>query len=165
MIPAPAGMYAMYLNEEGCDSEYLEVIAFSDDGLPMVVSPDGGSLIAAHDYGSPRCSEFYGVSRNYGCSPGKNRYTSIVPGGEWLVDIEIEDGTVTRPVDFWATTETGEIEPVIIDTDGINWNVRDADKRKRIYRAEKTPQSRVSADQNLIVPASEIGSADADTAA
>lgn len=150
MIPATSPYRAAFkLNNTGDTYyEYMPVIAWDDEGNPLVVCDDGKSqrLLPARTY-----NNFAHVE------PDEQRTVALIPGGGWRVERTEDDGTVwSQPLVAWALQAGGLVVPLDADGDGF---VGEAEALSRIYHpdAMEGPDPRPGAACNDVNPKAEEG--------
>lgn len=136
MIPAPPGIYAEYLPSGNHDSyRAKQIVAFDDDGSPLVVNEKTGQLVAA------RYAErgFKGVG-------GVGKIVQVIPApgwfGEYVHETSSGEKTIFRqPLVGWALYECGEVRPLAINGDFDIDNPVFADDMERIFHVDETSES------------------------
>lgn len=104
MIPAGPNLMAVFEGPDGKPSASRTVVAWADDGHPMVVGERGllraEALAVNEDVGQfrrvkPRMDELPPV-------------IAVIPGGGWLIEYEMVNGTTSiEPVVAWTFTSDG----------------------------------------------------------
>lgn len=121
MIPAPKGL-AAHFTGPGSDRP---VIAFTDDGVPLIVSPTkhhNQTLVPANRY-----TNYEGV----GTDPCPD-IVQIMTAGGWRVETTLDDGTTRdEPLVGWGLKANGQVVPLDVDETG---HVDDFDLRGDTYR-------------------------------
>jgi hypothetical protein len=126
MIPAPRGLTARYKQDESPLAwDYKPVIAFGDDGHPLIVGEGkrDRNLVRADTY-----ANYDGL--------GDDLYPAIVallPAGGWRVAWSRDDGQGewSQPLVGWGLKADGSVVP--LDTDGTGC-VEELDSPRGKYR-------------------------------
>ncbi|WP_462166489.1 hypothetical protein [Frankia sp. AiPs1] len=115
MIPAH-GWHAFYQTTR-VDSSGKErkveiekvVVAWNDEGVPLVVDESTGNLVPAASAGKLTAVIQAG-------------YTHVLPGGGWMAEYREDNGILVRyPIVAWQVhSNTGLVEPVTVDNDGYS---------------------------------------------
>lgn len=153
MIPATSPYRAAFKHRNGAGGtyyEYMPVIAWDDEGNPLVACDDGKSqrLLPARTY-----NNFAHVE------PDEQRIIALIPGGGWRVEHSEDDGaTWSHPLVAWALQAGGLLVPVETDSDGVAEEVMD--RAYRIYHPDalEGPDPRPGAACNDADPKAEEGS-------
>jgi hypothetical protein len=101
MIPAPPGIWAEF-QSPGNDAPRIEVrrvMAFEDDGQPLVVGERG--LVTVNRYATERGLKFNRV-RDEVSHGDDHDYVALIPGGGWHLKWNADNGGETEPVVAWA---------------------------------------------------------------
>jgi hypothetical protein len=116
MIPA-YGVVAAY--ERGGVHRYVPVIAWDDEGTPLVMDLDGSGLVDAvgAKHGSFVALEDEPVP------------FGVLPGGGWTATIPDHDGTRVEPVVGWVVYEDGSVDALVVDIKGMVTRVTNSDTK------------------------------------
>jgi hypothetical protein len=126
LIPADRSHYAIYENTKGRQTARRPVIAWDDDGHPLVVGPQG--LRRAEDLG-----RFVRLFEN--AAP----VLSAIPGGGWLIECTDDEGvTWTDPIMAWTIHADGTAIPIGVDSDGVTDDATQGLASYRIYHPSST---------------------------
>jgi hypothetical protein len=143
MIPADPNLMAVFEGPDGKPSASRTVVAWADDGHPMVLGERGllraEALAANEDVG-----QFRRVRRRTDELPP---CVAAVPGGGWLVDTWWEDGAcTTAPVLLWTVHSDGSVVPVDTDFHGVTSSALGAGERSYVYHPDHdSPDARKQA--------------------
>ncbi|MFR9796612.1 hypothetical protein ACL02U_12010 [Streptomyces sp. MS06] len=111
MIPASQPHEARYRHESDGRIHYTTkaVIAWDDDGYPLVVGRDGCQLVRANGW-----RNFHDVV------PVDPPVTAAFPAAGWQVVYKDDDSAEYRiPLTAWLTLADGSLRPVDVGTDGF----------------------------------------------
>lgn len=134
MIPAKDGHVAIY--NKGTTAVYTRpIVAWSDDGEPLVVGPQG--LITAWSLAGYD-SVLEGQPRSI---------VTAVPGGGWLIDcVDQDGGTWTDVIVAWAVYSDGSMAPLGTDQHGVTSDATESLADYRIYH----PDSSLAATEDSV---------------
>ncbi|MFH8470580.1 hypothetical protein [Streptomyces sp. NPDC017991] len=110
MIPANQPYEARYKHENAGHKHYTtkRVIAWDEDGHPLVIGRDGASLIRASSW-----SNFHDVV------PVDPPVVAALPGAGWRAEFRDEDGSLSsNPLTAWLVYADGNIKPADVDLTG-----------------------------------------------
>ncbi|MFY1703929.1 hypothetical protein ACN28G_19705 [Micromonospora sp. WMMA1923] len=131
MIPAPRGLAARYKNANSTHHTYLPLVAFDDEGRPLVVSEKTGELVRADRY------------RNFdGVEPHPHAdLVAIVPADGWRVAWKTASGGEwSQPLVGWGLKADGTVVPLDCDPAGYVDDFGDsATHTYRIYHPDADP--------------------------
>jgi hypothetical protein len=126
MIPADGSYHVHFLTTDGKPSISKPVVAWGDDGAPLVAGKKG--LINAHDYGR--------VGQVGQTTAG---VVGAVPGGGWLIDCTDDEGnTWTVPILAWTIHADGSATALTTDADGLTGDATEGLEKYRIYHPDAT---------------------------
>ena len=113
MIPAPPGLVALYKHGKPAHHTEKAIIAFDDDGHPLVIDDDGKRdktrLIRAGAY-----ANYDGMTED-----PHPPLAALLPAGGWRVEFTLDDGTKwSEPLVGWAL-KGGGVVPLTTDCDGV----------------------------------------------
>ncbi|MEV5691133.1 hypothetical protein [Micromonospora globbae] len=132
MIPAPRGLVARYKHTNPDHYTTKPVVAFDDDGRPLIMHETNNRLTPADIY-----SNFADVAED----PCPN-IVAIMPAGGWRVAYATDDGGEwSTPLVGWGVKADGTVVPLDCDPDG---NVEDFDHlggKWRIYHPDAKPST------------------------
>jgi hypothetical protein len=114
MIPAH-GVVAVY--ERSGDHQCLPVVAWDDDGTPLVLDPDGLGLVDATGVKNGRFVALEDEAVPLG----------VLPGGGWIATIPNHDGPRVEPVVGWLVYQDGSIDPLVVDIQGMVTRITSGD--------------------------------------
>lgn len=140
MIPADPNLMAVFEGADGKPSASRIVVAWADDGHPMVLGKRGllraEALSANEDVGTFRRI----VDRSEGFPPS----IAALPGGGWMVDTLWDDDTcTTAPVLLWSVYADGSAVPVGTDFHGLTGNALEGGERSYLYHPDHdSPEAR-----------------------
>ncbi|MFY1589127.1 hypothetical protein ACN267_32245 [Micromonospora sp. WMMD734] len=139
MIPAPRGLAARYKRANSTHHIHLPLVAFDDEGHPLVVSEKTGALVRAD-----RSRDFDGVEP-YPYS----ELVAIAPAGGWRVAWKTASGGEwSQPLVGWGLKADGTVVPLDADPGGFVDDFGDSPTHTyRIYHpdADPTPDAEGSA--------------------
>jgi hypothetical protein len=126
MIPANGSHYVQFEKNGKGYSPSLPVIAWDDDGFPLVINR--GMLRRAYDLGS--------VAR---IQQDHVPVVGAVPGGGWLIDCTDDEGNSwTTPILAWTVHADGTATPLTSDSDGVTSDATEGLASHRIYHPDAT---------------------------
>ncbi|OEV03820.1 hypothetical protein AN219_37725 [Streptomyces nanshensis] len=132
MIPANAPYEASYEHESNGRTHYTTkpVIAWDDDGYPLVVGRDGCQLDRANGW-----SNFHAVH------PCQSPVVATLPGAGWIVEFNDDAGPLRLLVVAWLVRAEGSVDPVCVDPDGLSHDPTDMGNFVKLYHPdeEETP--------------------------
>ena len=133
MIPADHNLMAVFEGPNGKPSASRAVVAWADDGHPMVLGERGllraEALSVNEDVGTFRRV----TDRSEGFPP----YIAAIPGGGWMVDTLWDDGEcTTSPVLLWAILADGTATPIDTDHAGMTSSALDGGERHYVYHPD-----------------------------
>lgn len=105
MIPA-RGYVAVYLSEDSKQKHTKPVIAWDDEGAPLVA---GDRKLVRADF----WINFHGIAED------DNPPLMVVPGGGWMITYSGGDQHRTEPVVAWAIDDFGYGKPLATDGGGL----------------------------------------------
>lgn len=127
LIPADGSYRADYTDREGNFVGSKNIVAWDEDGRPLVVDNHGLSLAASTRY------RFSGISRQ------PSPVVAAVPGGGWMIETTNEDGlTSTDPIVAWSIHADGTASPIGVDADGVSGDPTDGPGQYRIFHPDST---------------------------
>ena len=140
MIPAPPGLVALYKHDKPAHHTDAPVVAFDDDGHPLIIDMDGKRdktrLIRADAYGN-----YDGMAED-----PYPPLTVLLPAGGWRIEYVDSDGNWSEPLVGWAL-KGGSVVALATDRDG---SVEDTDAlgsgTYRIYHPDATPPQAATED-------------------
>lgn len=111
MIPNTRPVQAIYKTVSPRDPEkihwgHMDVVAWSDDGEPLVVGRDG-LILASNVGGYDHISEVDDDTKH------------VVPGGGWMLRYDNGTEAWEEPVVAWAIDQTGWGAPLTTDGEGV----------------------------------------------
>jgi hypothetical protein len=110
MIPAPRGLVALYRCEDGRSTQERTVIAFDDEGYPLVIGGLDGrrSLVRAASF------DGYDGTEESLYAP----VVALLPAEGWRVEwIKDGDSEWSQPLVGWGLRANGSVVPLVIDAD------------------------------------------------
>ena len=134
MIPAPSGLVALYKHENPSHHTDLPVIAFDDDGHPLVIDGTGKldktRLIRADSY-----NNYDGMAED-----PHPPITALLPDGGWRAEFTDTDGTKSsEPLVGWGLRVDGSVVPLTTDSAGFVDDFDGLSQEYRIYHPDTTP--------------------------
>ncbi|MFJ6792035.1 hypothetical protein [Streptomyces angustmyceticus] len=130
MIPSTRSHYAKYETAEGRPSATRPVIAWDNDGHPMVVGSLG--LVRAEE-----CGNFVHVDEY------EAPIVAAIPGDGWLVDCKDTEGnTWTDRILAWTVHADGTATPLTTDTEGVTGDATKGVGEYRLYHPGTTEQAK-----------------------
>jgi hypothetical protein len=133
LIPAQQPHHAHYKHESNGRTHFTTkpVIAWDDDGRPLVLHSKSHRLVLADSY-----SNFHGVSE----APGQ--VVAAIPGGGWKVVYEDDGELVTDSVLLWLVRADGSVTPMDGDRTGDIDNPLSVSNFKQLLApGEELPES------------------------
>ena len=132
MIPAPPGLVALYKHDKPSHSTDLPIVAFDDDGHPLVIDQDGKRdktrLIRADAY-----VNYDGMAEDPYPS-----VTVLLPAGGWRAEFTDPDGTKwSEPLVGWGL-KGGTTIPLTTASDGMVDDFDHYSGEYRIYHPDAT---------------------------
>jgi hypothetical protein len=126
MIPANGAQYVSYTTGKGLPGPVRQVLAWDNDGHPLVLGTAG--LERAANLGS--------VDR---VRQDAAAVVGAVAGGGWLIDYQDDQGNKwTTPILAWTVHADGTASPIGTDRDGVTGDVTDGLSEYRIYHPHET---------------------------
>lgn len=139
MIPAPPGLVALYKHDDPSHHTDLPIVAFDDDGHPLVIDQDGKRdktrLIRADAY-----ANYDGMANDP--YPG---YMALLPAGGWRVELTDGGEKWSEPLVGWALKPGGIVVPLSADSTGLIEDFEHYSGEYRIYHPETTERSPAAA--------------------
>lgn len=132
MIPAPPGWFASYRQTNPDHRTHMPVIAWNDEGVPLVADSKTGRLRPADGY-----SNFDRVGPATIDNPAP--IVAVIPGGGWRVERGDGDGTWSEPLVAWGLDTNGNLHALDADSTGLVMPVDEGDIR--IYHPDSSVQS------------------------
>jgi hypothetical protein len=106
MIPAPPGLVAQYKHSEPEHWTNLPIVAFDEDGRPLVVDAEGRHktrLVHAEAY-----ANYHGMAED-----PYSALTALLPAGGWRVEHIQDDGSKwSEPLVGWGLKLNGDVVPL-----------------------------------------------------
>jgi hypothetical protein len=132
MILAPPGLSARYKHDNPKHHSSIAIVAFDDDGHPLVIDEDGRRdktrLIRADAYGN-----YDGMAED-----PHPPITALLPAGGWRAEFTDDDGvTWSMPLVGWGL-KGGAVVPLTTDTDGMVEDFDHYGGKYRIYHPDAT---------------------------
>jgi hypothetical protein len=128
MIPANGTYYVHFNNPAGQFTRAMPVIAWDDDGSPLIAGKFG--LISAADSG---LGAVRGIKHDTEAAVG------AVPGGGGVIDCVDDEGTTwTTPILAWVIHGNGTATPITSDVDGVTGDATDGLEKYRIRHPDAT---------------------------
>jgi hypothetical protein len=139
MIAAPPGLVALYKHDKPEHSSTMTIVAFDDDGHPLVIDENGKrnktQLIRADSW-----ANYDGMADD-----PHPPITAIMPGGGWRVEWTDSDGTIwSEPLVGWGL-KGGSVVPLSTDCDGLVDDFDLVSGKWRIYHPDATEPADVPA--------------------
>lgn len=129
MIPANGTYYVHFQDSEGQFTSAKPVVAWDDDGRPLIAGRYGLELAADAGLGAIR-----------GIRQASEAVVGAVPGGGWLIDCTDDEGVSwTLPILAWTIHADGAATPLTTDADGVTSDATEGLASYRIHH----PQDRL----------------------
>ncbi|MFJ1536361.1 hypothetical protein ACIOFV_50160 [Streptomyces mirabilis] len=126
MIPANGAQYVSYTTDKGLPGPVRQVLAWDEDGHPMVLGNVG--LVRAANLGS--------VDRVRQDAPA---IVGSVAGGGWLIDCQDDQGNKwTTPVLAWTVHADGSATPISTDREGVTSDATEGLSKYRIHHPDES---------------------------
>jgi hypothetical protein len=128
MIPADGTHYVHFRLPDGNPGLPSPVVAWDEDGSPLVVGKWG--LVRASDAGRGAVAR---IKRD------NEPVVGAVPGGGWLIDCTDDEGnTWTTPILAWTVHADATTTPLTSDSDGLTGDATEGLSSYRIYHPAMT---------------------------
>ncbi|WP_369041915.1 hypothetical protein [Streptomyces sp. Midd1] len=126
MIPSDGTHYVHYEAGVNQHARVLPVIAWDDDGAPLVAGKQ--KLRKAYELGV--------VAR---IRQDNSAVVAAVPGGGWIIDCTDSDGNSwSTPILAWTVHADGTAVPLTSDSDGVTTNATEGVDSYRVYHPDWT---------------------------
>lgn len=126
MIPANGAQYVNYTTDQGLPGPIRQVLAWDNDGHPMVLGSHG--LERAADLGP-----IQRVRQDTAAVVG------AVPGGGWFIEYQDGEGAKqVTPILAWTVHADGSANPLTADQDGLTDDATSGLTSYRVYHPEES---------------------------
>lgn len=133
MIPADRSHYAVYENTEGERTAARQIVAWDDDGHPLVVGALG--LTRAEE-----CGNFRRIRHD--TAP----IVAAIPGDGWLIECTDDEGnTWTDRILAWTVHADGVASPIGTDSEGVTDDATHGLAKYRIFHPDAVKPTTASA--------------------